>query len=171
MREMKETFKLNHANETIELTKQFAKASGKYDSEEYKLLMEVKKDFPNYKIVVKDTPKRKQPKDNYKGLTYEYMERYIKTKENHEELLKEFYELRGIGTGYDAIIKTASYIQVKKWFLNAFPEIDAYKDARKEACEEIDRKAKERKTKKQEEQQTQQPLFTETIVEQPKVLN
>lgn len=59
MREMKETFKLNHANETIELTKQFAKASGKYGSEEYKLLMEVKKDFPNYKIVVKDTPKRK----------------------------------------------------------------------------------------------------------------
>ena len=78
---------IDHENKKIRLPKTFAKASGKYGSEEYKLLMEIKKDVPNYDVIVEE-PKRKQPKDNYKGLTYDYMERYIKTKENHEEILK-----------------------------------------------------------------------------------
>ena len=141
---------IDHATQTIRLPKAFAKASGKYNSEEYKLLMKMKKDEPTYKVVVEETPKRKKPRDNYKGLTYDYMERYIKTKANKDELMKEFNELRGIGTGYDEIIKKASYLQVKKWFLTTFPEIEAYKEGRKEAWEAIEKQAKEQKQAKVE---------------------
>ena len=130
MREMKETFKLNHADETIELTKQFAKASGKYNSEEYKLLMEVKKDFPNYKIVVKDTPKRKQSKDNYKGLTYDYMERYIQ--KHNSKLIEEFKILRGEKENMNGLFKSRSYSQIKKWFLTNFPEVKNFETSRTE---------------------------------------
>ena len=137
---------IDHENKKIRLPKAFAKASGKYGSEEYKLLMKMKKDVPNYELIVETT--RKQPRDNYKGLTYDYMERYIKTKENNEELMNEFYELRGIGTGYDEIIRKASYVQVKKWFLAKFPEINEYKQERKETWEAIDKKAKELKQEK-----------------------
>lgn len=132
MREMKETFKLNHADETIELTKQFAKASGKYNSEEYKLLMEVKKDFPNYKIVVKDTPKRKQSKDSFKGLTYDYMERYIQKQGNDEEILKAFNELRKKENTNDKLTERATYGEIKKWFLNTFPEVKEFQLKQKE---------------------------------------
>ena len=130
MREMKETFKLNHANETIELTKQFAKASGKYGSEEYKLLMEVKKDFPNYKVVVRDTQKRKKTRDNFNGLTYDYMERYIK--KNNDKLIVEFSILRGKKEDMDGLFKSRSYSQIKKWFLAKFPEIKNYEMSRTE---------------------------------------
>ena len=122
---------IDHENKKIRLPKAFAKASGKYGSEEYKLLMEMKKDVPNYDVIVEES-KRKQPRDNYKGLTYDYMERYIETKENSKELMKKFNELRGISTEYEAIMKKASYLQVKKWFLTTFPEIDAYKEERKD---------------------------------------
>ena len=148
LNEMKETFTINHANNTIEMTKQFAKASGVYGSDAYKMLLKAKKQLPTYTVIVKETPNNKKPRDNYKGLTYDYMERYIKTKENNEELLKEFFELRGIGTNYDEIIRKASYVQVKKWFLTTFPEIDDYKKERKEAWEVIERKAKEQKKAK-----------------------
>ena len=137
---------IDHENKKIRLPKAFAKASGKYGSEEYKLLMKMKKDVPNYEVIVETT--RKQPRDNYKGLTYDYMERYIKTKANSEELMKEYFELRGIGTGYDEIIRKASYVQVKKWFLAKFPEINEYKQERKETWEAIDKKAKELKQEK-----------------------
>jgi len=137
---------IDHENKKIRLPKAFAKASGKYGSEEYKLLMKMKKDVPNYELIVETT--RKQPRDNYKGLTYDYMERYIKTKANSEELMEEYFELRGIGTGYDEIIRKASYVQVKKWFLAKFPEINEYKQERKETWEAIDKKAKELKQEK-----------------------
>jgi len=137
---------IDHENKKIRLPKAFAKASGKYGSEEYKLLMKMKKDVPNYEVIVETT--RKQPRDNYKGLTYDYMERYIKTKANSEELMEEYFELRGIGTGYDEIIRKASYVQVKKWFLAKFPEINEYKQERKETWEAIDKKAKELKQEK-----------------------
>ena len=137
---------IDHENKKIRLPKAFAKASGKYGSEEYKLLMKMKKDVPNYEVIVETT--RKQPRDNYKGLTYDYMERYIKTKANSEELMKEYFELRGIGTGYDEIIRKASYVQVKKWFLAKFPEINEYKQERKETWKVIDKNAKELKEQK-----------------------
>jgi len=132
---------IDHENKKIRLPKAFAKASGKYGSEEYKLLLEMKKDMPNYEVIVETT--RKQPKDNYKGLTYDYMERYIKEKPNHEDILKEFNELRGISTEYEAIMKKTSYLKVKKWFLTTFPEIDEYKQERKETWKVIDKNATE----------------------------
>ena len=69
LNEMKETFTINHANNTIEMTKQFAKASGVYGSDAYKMLLKAKKQLPTYTVIVKETPKNKQPRDNYKGLT------------------------------------------------------------------------------------------------------
>ena len=137
---------IDHENKKIRLPKAFAKASGKYGSEEYKLLMKMKKDVPNYEVIVEAT--RKQAKDNYKGLTYDYMERYISTKDNKDELMEKYNKLRGIGTGHDEIIKKAPYSKVKKWFLTTFPEIDEYKQERKETWEVIDKKAKELKEQK-----------------------
>ena len=148
LNQMKETFKINHENNTIEMTKQFAKASGVFGSDAYKMLLEAKNELPTYTVVVKETPKSRKPRDNYKGLTYDYMERYIKDKPNHEDILKEFNELRGISTEYEAIMKKTSYLKVKKWFLTTFPEIDEYKQERKETWKVIDKNAKELKEQK-----------------------
>ena len=45
-------------------------------------------------------------------------------------------------------MKKTSYLKVKKWFLTTFPEIDEYKQERKETWKVIDKNAKELKEQK-----------------------
>ena len=42
---------INNKKNTIEMTKQFAKAAEKFGTEEYKALQEVRRDYPHFKIV------------------------------------------------------------------------------------------------------------------------
>ena len=111
----------NHFNKTIELTKADARNAGKYGSEEYNLLTQIMKDFPSYSMVIKSAPKR----DNYKGLTLEYMENYIKQNEKDTKVINDFYALRGKdenGKDVDFAL-VASYGEIKKWFLDKYPSV------------------------------------------------
>ena len=118
----------DHENKKIRLPKAFAKASGKYGSEEYRMLMEIKRDVPNYEVIVETT--RKQPRDNFKGLTYDYMERYIK--KHNSKLIEEFKILRGEKEDMNGLFKSRSYSQIKKWFLTNFPEVKNFETSRTE---------------------------------------
>lgn len=119
---------IDHENKKIRLPKAFAKASGKYGSEEYRMLMEIKRDVPNYEVIVETT--RKQSKDNFKGLTYDYMERYIK--KHNSKLIEEFKILRGEKEDMNGLFKSRSYSQIKKWFLTNFPEVKNFETSRTE---------------------------------------
>lgn len=119
---------IDHENKKIRLPKAFAKASGKYGSEEYRMLMEIKRDVPNYEVIVETT--RKQPRDNFKGLTYDYMERYIK--KHNSKLIEEFKILRGEKEDMNGLFKSRSYSQIKKWFLTNFPEVKNFETSRTE---------------------------------------
>lgn len=69
---MKNVLKLNHENCTIVMDRTFAKRSENTRSEEYTHLQQVRQDYPTYTVVrrqIKTNPK----KENYKGLTYEYI--------------------------------------------------------------------------------------------------
>lgn len=137
---------INDKNRTIEISKKFANEAKKFGTEEYRMLQEARQAYPKYKVEVRKAGKAK---DSFKGLTYEYMEKYIKTKEdtrNREiqkqqeenpetaETLKneytairiDFFTLCGKneeGENYE-FSATATYGEVKKWFLQKFPEID-----------------------------------------------
>ena len=75
--------KINFKNHTIEMTKSEAKAASKYGSDSYKELMNIKKDFPTFEVVVTAKPKAKKNSAALKGLNYEFMEKYIA--ENEED--------------------------------------------------------------------------------------
>lgn len=126
-------FTINYKEKTIELTKSFAKAASHYGTEEYKTLAEVRKDFPTYEVIIKASAKRK--KDSFKGLTYAYMEAYLKAKvtkeknDKNEKLLKEFYNLRSTE---NEVVRQASYGEIKTWFLDNCPEIKDFLKAREE---------------------------------------
>ena len=90
---MKNVLKLNHENCTIVMDRTFAKRSENTRSEEYVHLQQVRQDYPTYTVVrrqIKTNPK----KENYIGLTYEYMDDYILTHGSVEEVRKnlEKYE-------------------------------------------------------------------------------
>ena len=124
---------INSKKRTIEVTKSFAKASSVFGTAEYKDLQEVRKDYPNYNIVVKKT----KSGDRMKGLDFDYMETYINSHPKNIEItidddtidtisaLEAFYQLCGkdcSGENDPTLVKT-SYGEIKKWFLELYPEL------------------------------------------------
>ena len=122
---MKNTLKIDFDNKIIIMDRTFAKKAENTNSDEYERLQQVRRDYPKF-VVMKRTIKKNPNKEVYKGLTYDYMVRFIlehETEEEAAEILKEFKELRLItechGRGY-------RYPTIKKWFLEKYPQIDGY---------------------------------------------
>lgn len=114
---MKNNITYNAITNTITLTKSFYAASKEFGSEEQQTLAAIQKEYPHMKIAIKST-KTGHRKSEYKGLTYDYMRRFIRTmdKENlitFEEVIAHFEEF-----GYDS---GKLYQCVKDWFLHTYP--------------------------------------------------
>ena len=117
--------RINETKRTIEVTKAFYKEAIKFGTREYGELQEVRKDYPNFKVITKSAAKNK---DGFKGLTFEYMEKYIKEHDTDNEIMSEFNILCGKDQeGYKVeFAESASYGEIKKWFLNTYPQIKEY---------------------------------------------
>ena len=105
----KNTIKINYQNSTIELSKATAKAASVFGSDAYKDLIKAKNQFPTFKVVIKETSKRK---DSLKGLNFSFMENYIKNHSDSETHLSEFAKLKASGI---------SFFEIKQWFLKTYP--------------------------------------------------
>lgn len=127
---MSNSLTINDRNRTIEMTKKFANAAKRYGSREYEDLQAARRDYPRYKVVTRST---KRKKDSFKGLTFDYMENYIK---NHEKenaaILNKFYQLCGKDENGDTIkinnnvVEHVSYGEIKKWFIKQYPIFKEY---------------------------------------------
>ena len=122
---------INERNNTLVITKKFEKAASKYGSPEYKELKEAKADFPNFRVVTRTTKKKEE---TYKGLTYKYMENYIKDHDNEGKIMAEFKIMTG--QTKDSM-KKGSYVEVKKWFLGIYEEFEKFHEDRKTVADEI----------------------------------
>ena len=116
--------KINYKNQTIEMSKKFAKAAEKFGSKEYKQLREARSDYPDFKVVTVSR-KASGQKESYKGLTYSYMENYIKNHDDEKKSIMAEYEmLRGLSAeAQEALAEPCSYIEMKAWFMKKFPAI------------------------------------------------
>lgn len=54
----------------------FAKAASFVGSNEYNLLQDARRDYPTYQVTLRSI-KKKEDKESYRGLTYQYMENYL----------------------------------------------------------------------------------------------
>ena len=139
---------VNHSNRTLTLTsKKFADAASRYGTDAYKELQEARRDYPNYRIVTKSVRTKKV--DKFKGLTYAFMERYIKAHDDeHGSKMAEFSDLRATSEEAKALgAEAASYSEVKDWFFQKYPAfaefqkkreavLDAVAEAKKKAAAE-----------------------------------
>ena len=119
---MKNSLKVNFLTGEIVMDRTFARLCANTNSIEYTHLQEVRRDYPEYKVVTR-TIKRNPNKETYKGLTYEYMQDYILRHESEDtalEVIKEFNELRTISKCHKRGMR---YPTIKRWFLNKYPEI------------------------------------------------
>lgn len=113
---MKNTYKIDFVNNTLTMTKAFEEAASNPTSQEYKLLQQIRADFPGLTIIRKTrrAPKKARPTKN---LTYANMEKYMSVFQNADELLAQF-----------EVVKTCSLEQpspykfVRDWFEAQFPK-------------------------------------------------
>ena len=114
--------KVDHENSRLIMDKTFAKNAAIVGSPEYNLLQSSRRDYPNYEVV-RRTIKKNTSMEHYKGLTYEYMETYIR---NHtpmrevDQVLDEFFHKIEITKCHSTAYR---YPTIKKWFLEQYPEV------------------------------------------------
>ena len=108
----------------IEMTKKFAAAARKFGTKQYRDLQEARRDYPNFKVVTV-TRKATSCQDTYKGLTYSYMEAYIKAHDDAQQsIMAEYLMLRGMtDEAEEALAESFTYLEMKDWFLKKFPAI------------------------------------------------
>ena len=134
---------INFENQTIEMTKAFAQRAKKYGSDEYKLLQEARRDYPEYRPVsgVRKNTKKSANKSVYSKLTYSFMRQYIETHDDDDNsIMTEFLELRAKTTKAEEMLAEAESFQtIKKWFLKKYPAFEEYQKTRKANVNKINK--------------------------------
>ena len=122
-----EKFQFDVISQTLTITAQFAKMMNDPESDEYKLVMRFRQDFPNLTITKKThksathcTTKsgEKFNCNQFKNLTYDRMEKFISALPKSESYLGEYSFVKDFASA----IQTNGYTLVRKWFVAQFPE-------------------------------------------------
>ena len=123
--------KINYTSMTIEMTKAEAKNAGKVGTEAFKEMLSLMQQFPNYKIQVITRAATKKTCD-YKGLTFNYMEKYIASHDDeNNSIMAEYQALRGKSDeAKEVLADSCSYKEIKEWFLKKFPAIKQFHEMR-----------------------------------------
>ena len=117
---MKNTLKINHENRTLVMDRTFAKAASFVGSNEYNLLQDARRDYPSYQVTLRSI-KKKEDKESYRGLTYKYMEDYIRTHASAAPNMAEFQQQLLL-----AKCHSIRYPNIKNWFLAKYPEVKQF---------------------------------------------
>ena len=123
--------RINRNSRTIEVTKSFDKAASRFGTREYEAMQQVRKDYPTFTVVVKTV---RTKADHFKGLTYNFMEKYIASHDDAEVRMATFNDLRAKSEEAQAFgYGSLSYGEIKAWFFKNYPEIEAFQKRREDA--------------------------------------
>lgn len=122
---MKNYLKVDIANARLVMDRTFAKNCAIAGSAEYNLLQSARKDYPNF-TVEQRTIKRNANKECYRGLTYDYMKKYISSHESEETVDSVMAELEEMILISKCHSMGYRYPTIKAWFLAKYPEIAAF---------------------------------------------
>ena len=122
-----EKFKFDVVSQTLTISAKFDEQMANPMSEEYKLVMQFRADFPNLTITRKThkTPSHYTTKsgekfncNQFKNLTYDRMEKFIAALPQNEEYMREYTVVKNFGTS----VNGNAYPLVREWFMAQFPE-------------------------------------------------
>ena len=122
-----EKFSFDVVSQTLTITAKFSKMMNDTQSDEYKLVAKFRTDFPNLTITRKThksatnyTTKsgEKFNCNQFKNLTYDRMEKFIKALPKSEGYLREYLFVKDFASA----IQHNGYTLVRKWFVAQFPE-------------------------------------------------
>jgi len=150
------TITINSKNRTIELpSKKYATAASKFGTEEYTALQQARHDYPTYRVT---TSSRKPRKIEFAGLTYSYMEKYISAHDDAEKsIMKEYMDLRAMTDAAEELLaESASYQEMKDWFLDTFPAVIEYHEKRAASIDKARKNKEEKRTARAQKQKEAQ---------------
>lgn len=137
----------NHFAATIELSNTEAKKAGNPNTAEFKELIDLRSAFPEYSISVNAA--RKSSRDNYRGLSYDKMADYITKHDGDQAEANKNTLLALQGKNSDGSVNPTmqcrSYGEIKMWFLEMHPEIEAASKKTDDMLNSIKEKRAERK--------------------------
>lgn len=115
---------INSAARTISLTKKEMTAACRVGSTKYMELQSARRDYPGFTVITV-SHKVKTQRETYKGLTYAYMERYIKAHDDEQETIwAEYMMYRGTPIcPEDELPAPYTYAEMKVWFLSKYEAI------------------------------------------------
>lgn len=112
---------IHHENRTIVITKDYSKKSSNSNNKEFKELMELKKAYRDYTIVVRTSTKKNSKTSK---ITLSNMKAYISKHDADGSVMTEFERIvKESGNS----IEYSGFFGVKKWFF------EHYSDLKKEA--------------------------------------
>ncbi len=108
---------INEKKMTIELTAAEMKEARKFGTQMYNALQAARRDYPSFRTA---EIKSKRSKAAFAKLTLNEISDYVE-KNGSDKQKSDFAFLTGKNT--DEYIKSASFFEVKSWFLSQFPEL------------------------------------------------
>lgn len=120
-------YKFDIVSKTLAVTAAFEKAMNDPASEEYRFYVQLQRDIPGLKVSrrthksptgYRTKSREKFSCNQFKNLTYDNMERFIKTLPKRDELM-EVYDYIRYGAG---LVQTSCYKAVRLWFVAQFPD-------------------------------------------------
>lgn len=108
-------YKIDFATNTLYMNYKFASAAAQFGTDEYKLIQDIRKDFPNIRVVTRAGRNAKTCNAN-KRLTYANMVNYIRVQDNVAELMAAFAIVKE-----ESKCEASPYAFVRNWFVKQFP--------------------------------------------------
>ena len=112
---------VDYEHSVISISSAFKKKAFTPGTCEYKKLIQVRRDFPEFGIEVREF-KTNTKQDRHKGLTYDRMRWYIETKDKKHatEMLNALEDMIDISKCHSTCKR---YPEIKAWFLTSYPEV------------------------------------------------
>ena len=112
----KKRYCVNHAQNTVEISRSFQIAASRKGTPEYNVMMSIHKDFPSMEVTVKTYQRKKKPSAH---LTYSKMELYLECLPDKQKYIRLFNKACKVSRTYPNPPQ-----EVQKWFLESFPDFD-----------------------------------------------
>ncbi|MCH5198006.1 MAG: hypothetical protein J1E34_03770 [Oscillospiraceae bacterium] len=127
-----DNMKIEHKTREIIITKRMQLAAGKFGSEEYNVLNQVRKDNPEYSLVVREIAKSKARLK----LNYDFMVKYIEKHDDENKSIMSAFreEQQKMKKQEGELPERYSFGNIRKWFLEKYPEVKNYIENTKKAA-------------------------------------
>ena len=102
-------------NNTLTMTKAFARKASQLNTSEYKTLLQLRNDNPGMKVVMKEGNNKSVSKNTASGITFKQMETFISQCRDSEPRLKTYERVKALSK-----VQRSPYKYVKDWFLTNY---------------------------------------------------